>query len=72
MSDDNPCPDCWQLVQEKQELREKLARLRECAFDEDVTHILENVAKWFEDDSADALAECLRDVRDILVEAATG
>lgn len=32
-------------------------RLRDAAFDEDITHILDNVARWFEDDSADALAE---------------
>ena len=28
MNDDNPCPDCWQLAQEKQELRDKLTALR--------------------------------------------
>ena len=44
-------------------------RIRECAFDEDITHILESVRKWFEDDCADALAECLQDIRGILSEA---
>jgi hypothetical protein len=46
----------------------KLRRIRECAFDEDITHILDNLRKWFEDDAADALAECLQDIRGILLE----
>lgn len=47
---------------------DQIQRIRECAFDEDITYILEHIRKWFEDDSADALAQCLEDIRDILEE----
>ena len=50
----------------KMNARTQLSRIRACAFDEDITHILDNVARWFEDDAADALAQCLCDIRDIL------
>lgn len=43
-------------------------RIRECVFDEDITYILDVLRPWFEDDSADAIAECLEDIRSILEE----
>lgn len=47
---------------------DKLNRIRECAFDEDITHILEKVRQWFDGGADEALAACLEDIRNILEE----
>lgn len=44
-------------------------RLRDCAFDEDITYILNQLARWFDDDAADALVDCLNGIRSILSES---
>jgi hypothetical protein len=46
-------------------------RIRECAFDEDITYILTELWHWSsDDDSFDGLAQCLEDIRSILSEDA--
>lgn len=54
------------------ELREetKERRIRECAFDEDITWLLGEGLKWLSDESLPFVA-CLEDIRDILSEEQT-
>lgn len=47
---------------------DQVRRLRECAFDEDITEVLSH-AQWSEDSGFDALAQCMADIRSILEES---
>lgn len=49
---------------------DKLNRIRECAFDEDITWLLGEGLKWLSDESLPFVA-CLEDIRDILSEEQT-
>lgn len=46
----------------------KLIRIRQCAFDDDITDIVERGSGGSSRSTIEALVDCLRDIRDILEE----